>query len=294
MIKRTTPRRFPQRPHFAATINRQISYSTLRVMDDQGQSLGVMDKQAALALANQQKKDLVLITDKADPPVVKIIELSKYKYQLSQKKAAERKRSRAQDIKEIRLRPFVDENDLQTKIRKARDFLSKKHKVRLSMELRGRAITKQDLAHQILDRFTEEIADLAERASVIASSISSYEYPRKNLEKAWKRVIAHTFHVFALIGGGRVAVVDPQECADLHFFTGSFEFFNAVRLYGDDLAGSQFSFRCKAQFFKRIGLEGDGIFSFSFSKSIPTFPKAGIRDERTSLEILSMKVLNDF
>ena len=161
MIRRTTHRRFPQRPHFAATINRQITHATLRVMDDQGQSLGVMSKDQALSLANQQKKDLILITDKANPPVAKIIELSKYKYQLSQKKAAERKRSRAQDIKEIRLRPFVDENDLQTKIRKARDFLSKKHKVRLSMELRGRAITKQDLAHQILDRFTNEISDIA-------------------------------------------------------------------------------------------------------------------------------------
>ncbi|MBQ6438262.1 translation initiation factor IF-3 [bacterium] len=161
MIRRTSPRRYQPKNTFQATVNRYISYPQLRVMDDQGQSLGVMDRQAALDMATAQKKDLVLITDKADPPVAKIIELSKFKYQMSQKKAAERRRSRAQDIKEIRLRPFVDENDLQTKIRKAREFLSRRHKVRLSMELRGRAITKQDLAHQILDRFISEIADVS-------------------------------------------------------------------------------------------------------------------------------------
>ena len=161
MIRRTSPRRYQPKNTFQATVNRYISYPQLRVMDDQGQSLGVMDRQAALDMATAQKKDLVLITDKADPPVAKIIELSKFKYQMSQKNAAERRRSRAQDIKEIRLRPFVDENDLQTKIRKAREFLSRRHKVRLSMELRGRAITKQDLAHQILDRFISEIADVS-------------------------------------------------------------------------------------------------------------------------------------
>ena len=161
MIRRTSPRRYQPKNTFQATVNRYISYPQLRVMDDQGQSLGVMDRQAALDMATAQKKDLVLITDKADPPVAKIIELSKFKYQMSQKKAAERRRSRAQDIKEIRLRPFVDENDLQTKIRKAREFLSRRHKVRLSMELRGRAITKQDLAHQILDRVISEIADVS-------------------------------------------------------------------------------------------------------------------------------------
>ena len=131
-------------------------------MDEQGEALGVMDTGAALDLARAQKKDLILITDKANPPVAKIIQLSKYKYQLSQKKAQERKKSRVQDIKEVRLRPFIDENDLQAKIRKITGFIKKNHKVRLSMELRGRAITKQDLANEILDRIVAETSDAAQ------------------------------------------------------------------------------------------------------------------------------------
>ena len=131
-------------------------------MDERGQSLGVMSLEEALEMAGIQKKDLVLITDKAQPPVTKIIELSKHKYQLSQKKADERKKGRVQDIKEIRLRPFVDDNDLQVKIRKATDFIKRGHKVRLCMELRGRAITKQDLAHQILDQFITSLEDIAQ------------------------------------------------------------------------------------------------------------------------------------
>ena len=131
-------------------------------MDEQGQSLGIMSKQDAYNRARSQKKDLILITDKADPPVAKIIQLSKYKYQLSQKKSLERKKARVQDIKEIRLRPFVDENDLQTKIRKIEGFIKKNHKVKLSMELRGRAITKQNLAHEILDRIVADTSEIAQ------------------------------------------------------------------------------------------------------------------------------------
>ncbi len=163
MIRKTNySRPYRQRERFNVTANQQIRYDELRVMDEQGQSLGVMSKNDALNRARSEKKDLILITDKADPPVAKIIQLSKYKYQQSQKKAQERKKSRVQDIKEIRLRPFIDENDLQAKIRKIDGFIKKNHKVKLSMELRGRAITKQDLANEILDRIVGALGESAQ------------------------------------------------------------------------------------------------------------------------------------
>ncbi len=187
MIRRASPNRRPHKERVLVTANQQIPFNTLRVMDEQGQALGIMDRQEAINRALSQKKDLILVTDKANPPVAKIIQLSKYKFQLSQKKAEQRKKSRVQDIKEIRLRPFIDENDLQAKIRKATGFIKKNHKVRLAMELRGRAITKQDLANQILDRFVSELADVAQvetERKLIGKRIQMQLMPSKKSKKA--------------------------------------------------------------------------------------------------------------
>lgn len=187
MIRRAGPNRRPHKERVLVTANQQIPFNTLRVMDEQGQALGIMDRQEAINRALSQKKDLILVTDKANPPVAKIIQLSKYKFQLSQKKAEQRKKSRVQDIKEIRLRPFIDENDLQAKIRKATGFIKKNHKVRLAMELRGRAITKQDLANQILDRFVSELADVAQvetERKLIGKRIQMQLMPSKKSKKA--------------------------------------------------------------------------------------------------------------
>ncbi len=162
MIKRSGPRRRSQRERVFVVANNLIRFPQVRVMDERGEALGVMPIAQAQALAHQDEKDLVLITDKADPPIVKIIELSKYRYQLSQKKADERKKNKVQEIKEIRLTPFIGENDLQAKMRKAVDFVKHNNKVRLSMELRGRNITKQDIAKEILDRVVGELAEIAQ------------------------------------------------------------------------------------------------------------------------------------
>lgn len=151
----------PHRQRIFVTANHQITFPQLRVMDERGAPLGIMDRQEAIERAFSEDKDLVLVTDKANPPIAKIIEYSKYKFQLSQKKADERKKNHVQDIKEIRLRPFIDENDLQAKLRKAEGFIKRNDKVRLCMELKGRAITKQDLAHQILQRFIAELEPVA-------------------------------------------------------------------------------------------------------------------------------------
>jgi translation initiation factor IF-3 len=130
-------------------------------MDEHGQSLGIMSRSAALNQAIAAQKDLVLITDKATPPVAKIIDLSKYKYQLSQKQSQDRKKANAQDIKEIRLTPFIGENDLQSKLNRITEFLKRGDKVRLSMEFRGRSITHKDLGVEVVNRVINQVADIS-------------------------------------------------------------------------------------------------------------------------------------
>ncbi len=161
MLRRADQRGRGGRGRVFVIANHQIKFPELRVMDERGEALGIMRTSEALARAEASEKDLVLVTDKANPPIAKIIELSKYRYQLSQKKADERRKNRTQEIKEIRLTPFIGENDLQSKLRRARGFLSKNDKVRFSMELRGRNITKQDIAGEILVQAVDSLSDIA-------------------------------------------------------------------------------------------------------------------------------------
>jgi translation initiation factor IF-3 len=120
-----------------------------------------MSKSEALGQARDAGKDLVLVTEKATPPIAKIIDLSKYKYQLSRKKAEERQNSKGQDIKEIRLTPFIGDGDLASKIKKVDGFLQKGHKVRLTMELRGRSITKKDIGEEVFDQVVQSVSEIA-------------------------------------------------------------------------------------------------------------------------------------
>ena len=156
MIKRYTPHKHSTDRVFV-TANQYINFPELRVIDEHGGALGVMSRQNALDQARREDKDLILITDKAVPPVAKIIDLSKYKYQLSQKKAADRKKSSAVEVKEIRLTPFIGQNDLQSKMRRIDEFLKKGYHVRLSMEFRGRAIVHKDRGPELFAQVFEQI-----------------------------------------------------------------------------------------------------------------------------------------
>lgn len=162
MIKRYMPRRRPtDKDRLFVVSNHHIHHDTLRVLGDDGAQLGVMSKEDALNRARNAGKDLVLVTDKATPAIAKIIDLSKYKYQLSRKKAEERQHNKAQDIKEIRLTPFIDTGDLDAKINKVTNFLEKSHKVRLTMEFRGRSITKKDLGEAVFDQVVQSVSEMA-------------------------------------------------------------------------------------------------------------------------------------
>jgi translation initiation factor IF-3 len=139
------------------TTNQYIRFPQVRVLNEQGEMIGVMSSYDALSEAKQQEKDLVLVTAEAEPPVVKIIELSKYKYQLQQKQAKARKKNRAQDIKEVRITMFIGEGDLASRKTKIRKFLEGGDKVRLSLMFKGRQITKKDFANKLFEKIINEI-----------------------------------------------------------------------------------------------------------------------------------------
>lgn len=141
--------------------NHRIRVPRVRVLSDQGETLGIMDTRDALALAQEQHKDLVLVTEKADPPVTKIIELAKFKYQQQQREAESRKKARAQDIKEVRFTPFMGANDFEARLNKVKQFLKKGDKVRLSLMFKGRAITKKEFGFEMITRVIEATDDIA-------------------------------------------------------------------------------------------------------------------------------------
>ncbi|OIO45410.1 MAG: translation initiation factor IF-3 [Candidatus Pacebacteria bacterium CG1_02_43_31] len=117
--------------------------------------VGVMSRDEALTQARDAGKDLVLINEKATPPIVKIIDLAKFKYQEQQKKSQSRKTAKIQSIKEVRLTPFMSDGDFISRLNKVSKFLKKGDKVRLTLLFKGRAITKKEFGYDIFERAIE-------------------------------------------------------------------------------------------------------------------------------------------
>ena len=141
--------------------NGQVRFPEVRVLTEHGEMLGVMSSRDAYQRALEAGKDLVLVTEKSQPPVVKIIELSKYKYQLKKKEADNRKKSKVQDLKELRFSPVMEEGDYQTRLKQLRDFLSKGHKVKISLFFKGRQIAYKDAGYELFARVFSDTQDLA-------------------------------------------------------------------------------------------------------------------------------------
>jgi translation initiation factor IF-3 len=140
--------------------NHQIHFPRVRVLSEFGESLGEMSSNEALEKAMELGNDLVLVTEKAEPPVVKIIELSKYKYQLKKKTADTRKKSKTQELKELRFTPFMGEADWEVRNRKVREFLEKGNKVKLTLTFKGRQIVRKDLGFEVIERIFASNADI--------------------------------------------------------------------------------------------------------------------------------------
>jgi translation initiation factor IF-3 len=142
-------------------INQRIFASPLRVIDAEGKQIGVLPKDEALKLAQEQELDLVEIGPQAKPPVVKIIDYNKFLYQLEKKKKEEKKKARASETKEIRLGPFMSDNDLQVMIRRGREFLEDGDKIRLVVKFRGRQIVHPEFGKEIVGKVITALSDLS-------------------------------------------------------------------------------------------------------------------------------------
>lgn len=142
-------------------INGQIRDKEVRVISESGEQLGIMSSREAMKLAQEAELDLVKIAPKAQPPVCKIIDYGKYRYEAARKEKEAKKKQKTVEIKEVRLSPNIDTNDLNTKVNNAKKFISKGNKVKVTLRFRGREMAHVQQSKHILDDFAESLADVA-------------------------------------------------------------------------------------------------------------------------------------
>ena len=142
-------------------INEQIRDKEVRVIGEGGEQLGVMTPAEAMQLAKEANVDLVKIVPGAAPPVCKIVDYGKYKYELARKDKEAKKKQKVIDLKEVRLSPNIEENDLNTKMSAARKFLEKGNKVKVTLRFRGREMAHMDQSRHILTDFAQKLSDIA-------------------------------------------------------------------------------------------------------------------------------------
>ena len=142
-------------------INEQIRDREVRLIGQNGEQLGIMSARDAYKHAQEAGLDLVKIAPTAKPPVCKIIDYGKYKYEQARKEKEAKKKQKIIEIKEVRLSPNIDTNDLNTKVGAARKFISKGNKVKVTLRFRGREMAHMNSSRYILDDFAKELSDIA-------------------------------------------------------------------------------------------------------------------------------------
>ena len=142
-------------------INEQIRDKEVRLIGEDGEQLGIMSAKEAMKLAEDAGLDLVKIAPTAKPPVCKIVDYGKYKYEQIRREKEAKKKQKVIEIKEIRLSPNIDTNDLNTKVNAARKFLTKGDRVKVTLRFRGREMAHMNNSKHILDDFAESLSDIA-------------------------------------------------------------------------------------------------------------------------------------
>ena len=142
-------------------INEQIRDKEVRLIGVNGEQLGIMSAKDAMRIAREAELDLVKIAPTAKPPVCKIIDYGKFKYEQARKEKEARKKQKTIEIKEVRLSPNIEENDLNTKVSAARKFIQKGDKAKVTLRFRGREMAHVQKTKQILDVFAEKLSDIA-------------------------------------------------------------------------------------------------------------------------------------
>ena len=142
-------------------INEQIRDKEIRLIGEDGAQLGIMSPREAMRLAEEAGLDLVKIAPTAKPPVCKIVDYGKYRYEQARKEKEAKKKQKTIDVKEIRMSPNIDTNDLNTKVNAARKFLTKGDKVKVTLRFRGREMAHMANSKHILDDFAQMLSDVA-------------------------------------------------------------------------------------------------------------------------------------
>lgn len=142
-------------------INEKIRFKEVQVIDEQGQKLGVMSSNDALDIALDKKLDLVLVAPNGNPPVCKIMNYGKYKFEQAKKEKEAKKKQKTSEIKEIRITPNTEDHDFNFKAKNARKFLTDGAKVKITVRFRGRELNYAKAGEDLLKKFVEELSDIA-------------------------------------------------------------------------------------------------------------------------------------
>lgn len=142
-------------------INEQIRDKEVRLIGENGEQLGVVSSREAIRMAREAELDLVKVSPKAQPPVCKIIDYGKYKYELARKEKEAKKKQKTVELKEVRLSPNIDTNDLNTKVNNAKKFIGKGNRVKVTLRFRGREMAHVHQSKHILDDFAALLEDVA-------------------------------------------------------------------------------------------------------------------------------------
>ena len=142
-------------------INEQIKDKEIRLIGEDGEQLGIMSAKEALKLAEEANLDLVKIAPNAKPPVCRIVDYGKFKYEQARREKEAKKKQKVTEVKEIRLSPNIDTNDLNTKANQARKFITKGDKVKVSLRFRGREMAHMNAGKEIFDEFMKLLEDVA-------------------------------------------------------------------------------------------------------------------------------------
>ena len=142
-------------------INEQIRDREVRLISEDGEQLGIMSSREAMKIAEEAELDLVKISPKAKPPVCKIVDYGKFKYEQTRREKEAKKKQKTVELKEVRLSPNIDTNDLNTKMNNARKFIGKGNKVKITLRFRGREMAHMNQSKHILDDFAKAMEDVA-------------------------------------------------------------------------------------------------------------------------------------
>lgn len=142
-------------------VNDQIRVRQVRLIGSDGNQVGIVDTRDAIQRAREEDLDLVMVGEQAQPPVAKLLDYGKYRYELQQQEKEARKRSRQQEMKAIKFRVKIEDHDYETKVNHIRRFLKAGHKVRVTIMFRGRERTHPELGQELLNRVSQDVSEIA-------------------------------------------------------------------------------------------------------------------------------------